>query len=144
MQELTRFQRLELILIPVSFIFGQIMIFLFGISIIGQQMVIVMGIPMILGLLAAVILNFLLLQRIVLITFFQMEHIFRILTVIGGMLLLFIISLQILLDATSLDIIPLMALIISTIGDMMSIMCLISLKNHLLQRNLQNNSGIHN
>lgn len=144
MQELTWFQYLELILIPISFIFGQIMIFLFGISIIGQQMLIVMGIPMILGLLTASILNFLLLQRIELNAFSQMELIFRVLTVIGGVLLIFIISLQILLDATSLDIISLMALIISTIGDMMSIICLILLRNHLLHRNLQNNSGIHN
>jgi len=133
-KELTRFQYLELILIPITFVSGQIMILLFGVSIIGEQMFSVMGIPMILGFLVAVILIILLLHKITLKEFSEMEIIFRVLTIVGGILLIVIISSQIVLNATSLDIIPFMALIISTIGDMMSIICIYLLKSHLLQR----------
>lgn len=136
MKELTRFQYLELILIPITFVFGQIMILLFGVSIIGEQMFSVMGIPMILGFLVAVILIILLFHKITLKEFSEMEIIFRVLTIVGGILLIGIISSQIVFNATSLDIIPFMALIISTIGDMMSIICIYLLKNHLLQRDL--------
>jgi hypothetical protein len=110
------------------------MILLFGVAIIGEQMFSVMGIPMILGFLAAVILIILLLHKITLKEFSEMEVIFRVLTIVGGILLIIIISLQIVLNATSLDIIPFLALIISTIGDMMSIICIYLLKKSFVTK----------
>ena len=51
----TSFQKIELILIPIIFLFSQVLILLFGLSIIGEETWIVMGIPMMLGAILSVI-----------------------------------------------------------------------------------------
>jgi hypothetical protein len=119
-----------------SFVFSQILIFLFGISVIGKEILSILGIPMIFGLFAAIILSYLLFQRTAIREFSQIENIFRIFTIIGGGVLIVLICFQIILDIKSLDIIPFMALVISTIGDMMTIMCIYLLRIHLLRRSL--------
>jgi dipeptide/tripeptide permease len=123
-----------LILIPISFIFSQILIFLFGISVIGEEILSILGIPMIFGLFVAIILSYLLFQRTAIRKFSQIENIFRILTIIGGGVLIILICFQIILDIKSLDIIPFMALVISTIGDMMTIMCIYLLRNSFVKK----------
>ncbi len=134
MKELTRFQQLELILIPITFIFSQLLIFLFGISIIGEETIRIMGIPMTLGLLTAVILIFVIFQQIEIREFSQLEIIFRVLTIIGGGVLIVMISFQILLKVNSLDIIPILAFVIATIGDTMSMMCIYLLGGSLAKK----------
>jgi hypothetical protein len=123
-----------LILIPISFIFSQILIYLFGISVIGEEILSILGIPMIFGLFVAIILSYLLFQRTAIRKFSQIENIFRILTIIGGGVLIILICFQIILDIKSLDIIPFMALVISTIGDMMTIMCIYLLRNSFVKK----------
>ncbi len=123
----TTFQKIELILIPSIFIFSQVLILLFGLSILGKDMWIIMGTPMLLGAILSVISSILIQYNFKIIEFRQLEIIFRILVILGGIAIIFVILIQIVLTNTDYVIFSLQTLIISVIGDIMTILCIIFL-----------------
>jgi len=124
----TTFQKMELILIPAIFIFSQVLILVFGLSIIGEETWIIMGIPMMLGAgLSAIFLIFIL-NYIKIEEFRQLEVLFRVLTILGGIVIILILTIQIFLNETGYFIFSLETLTISIIGDVMSILCILFLK----------------
>jgi hypothetical protein len=124
----TAFQKLELILIPTIFIFSQILILLFGLSILGEEIWIIMGIPMMLGAILSVIASIIILNYFQMVEFRQLEIIFRVLAILGGIAIIFVIIIQIVLADSGYVIFSLQTLIISVIGDIMTILCILFLK----------------
>ncbi|MCK4849130.1 MAG: hypothetical protein KAT16_08905 [Candidatus Heimdallarchaeota archaeon] len=128
MASVTNFQKMELILIPAIFLFSQVLILLFGLSIIGEETWIVMGIPMMLGGILSVIILILILKYVKIEEFRQLEVFFRVLTILGGIAIILILAIQIFLHETGYVIFSLQTLIISIIGYAMTIMCISFLK----------------
>ena len=124
----TAFQKLELILIPTIFIFSQILILLFGLSILGKEIWIIMGTPMMLGAILSVIASIIILNYFQMVEFRQLEIIFRVLAILGGIAIIFVIIIQIVLADSGYVIFSLQTLIISVIGDIMTILCILFLK----------------
>jgi hypothetical protein len=124
----TAFQKLELILIPTIFIFSQILILLFGLSILGEEIWIIMGTPMMLGAILSVISSVIILNYIQLVEFRQLEIIFRVMAILGGFSIIIVIIVQIVLAESGYGIFSLQTLIISVLGDIMTILCIIFLK----------------
>ena len=124
----TTFQKMELILIPTIFLFSQVLILVFGLSIIGEETWIIMGIPMLVGAVFSTILLILIQKYIQIEEFRQLEVIFRVLTILGGIAIVLILALQIFLHETGYVIFSLQTLIISVIGYIMSILCISYLK----------------
>ena len=124
----TAFQKLELILIPTVFIFSQILILLFGLSILGKEIWIIMGTPMMLGVILSVISSIIILNYFQLVEFRQLEVIFRAMAILGGIAIICVIIIQIVLADSGYVIFSLQTLIISVIGDIMTILCIIFLK----------------
>lgn len=124
----TTFQKMELILIPAIFLFSQVLILLFGLSIIGEETWIVMGIPMMLGGIFSLIFLILILKYVQIEEFHQLEVFFRVLTILGGIAIVLILAMQIFLHETGYIIFSLQTLIISVIGDVMTILCILFLK----------------
>jgi len=124
----TAFQKLELILIPTIFIFSQILILLFGLSILGEEIWIIMGTPMMLGAILSVIASIIILNYFQMVEFRQLEIIFRVLAILGGIAIIFVIIIQIVLADSGYVIFSLQTLIISVIGDIMTILCILFLK----------------
>jgi len=129
----TTFQKMELILIPVIFLFSQVLILLFGLSIIGEETWIVMGIPMVLGAMFSTIILILILKNVQIEEFHQLEVFFRVLTILGGIAIIFIIFIQLFLHETGYIIFSLQTLIITVIGDVMTILCISFLKKTITQ-----------
>ncbi|MHA1542077.1 MAG: hypothetical protein ACTSQH_03800 [Candidatus Hodarchaeales archaeon] len=128
MISVTAFQKLELILIPTIFIFSQILILLFGLSILGEEIWIIMGTPMMLGAILSVIASIIILNYFQMVEFRQLEIIFRVLAILGGIAIIFVIIIQIVLADSGYVIFSLQTLIISVIGDIMTILCILFLK----------------
>ena len=128
MASVTNFQKMELILIPAIFLFSQVLILLFGLSIIGEETWIVMGIPMMLGGILSAIILILILKYVKIEEFRQLEVFFRVLTILGGIAIILILAIQIFLHETGYVIFSLQTLIISIIGYAMTIMCISFLK----------------
>ena len=124
----TTFQKMELILIPTIFLFSQVLILLFGLSIIGEETWIIMGIPMLLGAIFSAIFLILIQKHIKIEEFRQLEVFFRVLTILGGIAIVLILAIQIFLHETGYVIFSLQTLIISVIGYVMSILCISYLK----------------
>ena len=126
-QHISAFQRVELVLIPIIFVFSQIMIILFGLSIIGEDTWSLMGIPMGIGSLIAILLLIVLNNILEIREFHQLEVMFRIITIIGGIAFILIIGLQMIFQVTGILVFSLLSLGISIIGDMMTIQCILFL-----------------
>lgn len=123
MRELTSFQRLELILIPVTFFFSLIFIFLIGLIIIGHETWDIMGVPIILGSMIGIIVVFILKQKKLIISFNQLETLFRILVIIGGVALIPMIIGQMIMIVDTNIIFSLLTLIFTSLGSIMGITC---------------------
>jgi hypothetical protein len=124
----TTFQKMELILIPALFLFSQVLILVFGLSIIGEETWIIMGIPMMLGAIFSAIFLILILKYVQIEEFRQLEIFFRVLTILGGIAIVIILVAQIFLHETGYVIFSIQTLIISIIGYIMSILCISYLK----------------
>ncbi|MFX0051291.1 MAG: hypothetical protein ACFE8U_08375 [Candidatus Hermodarchaeota archaeon] len=124
---MTYFQRLELVLIPTFFLVSQILIFLFGLTMIGEEIWIFMGIPILFGSILSILVSFLLNHRKLIHEFDQLESFFRILVFGGGGAIIIVLLFQINgLLAGSL-IFTVLSLVFSTLGGLMTISCLILL-----------------
>ncbi len=127
LRELTSFQRLELILIPVTFFFSLIFIFLIGLIIIGHETWDIMGVPIILGSIIGIIVVFILKQKKLIISFNQLETLFRILVIIGCVALIPMIIGQMIMIIDTNMIFSLLALIFTSLGSIMGITCVLLL-----------------
>ncbi len=127
MGELTSFQRLELILIPVAFFFSMIFIFLIGLIIIGLETWNIMGVPIILGSIIGIIVVFILIKKKLIISFNQLETLFRILVIIGGVALIPMIIGQMVMIIDTNMIFSFLALIFTSLGSIMGITCVLLL-----------------
>ncbi len=123
MRELSSFQRLELVLIPVTFFFSLIFIFLIGLIIIGHETWDIMGVPIILGSMIGIIVVFILKQKKLIISFNHLETLFRILVIIGGVALIPMIIGQMIMIVDTNMIFSLLALIFTSLGSIMGITC---------------------
>jgi hypothetical protein len=123
MKPLTIFQSIELVLIPITFVFSQVLVLFFGYSIIGNDIWTIIGIPMGFGVIIALGFSIVLIQNKTLTEFSQLEVLLRWLTIIGGIVLIIIIISQIVVLLPEMTIIPLLSLIISIIGNIMTLMC---------------------
>lgn len=127
MRELSSFQRLELVLIPVTFFFSLIFIFLIGLIIIGHETWDIMGVPIILGSIIGIIVVFILKQKKLIISFNHLETLFRILVIIGGVALIPMIIGQMIMMVDTNMIFSLLALIFTSLGSIMGITCVLLL-----------------
>lgn len=127
MRKLTSFQRLELILIPVTFFFSLIFIFLIGLIIIGHETWDIMGVPIILGSIIGIIVVFILKQKKLIISFNHLETLFRILVIIGGITLIPMIIGQMIMVVDTNIIFSLLTLIFTLLGSIMGITCVLLL-----------------
>ncbi|UCE12394.1 MAG: hypothetical protein JSV04_09360 [Candidatus Heimdallarchaeota archaeon] len=127
MTTLTPFQKFELIAIPLVLMFSQIMIFLFGIAMIGNELWIIMGIPILLGIVISFFIVYLINKRFLVIEFSQLELLFRILVGGGGGALIPLLLAQILDLVAESIIFPILSLVFSLISGIMIISCLLFL-----------------
>ena len=125
---ITTFQKIELVLIPIVFIFSQILILLFGHSIIGQEIWGIMGFPMLLGFMLSISILVFIQRYMIINEFHQLEVLFRMITIIGGIIVVLIIAMQIIIQVTGYIIFSLQILIISIIGDIMTLLCIMFLR----------------
>ncbi len=132
MKHLSAFQTAELILIPLTFFFSQIIIILFGLEIIGENTWILMGIPIGIGVLVAIVLLVVVNNAVTINEFRQLEVMFRIITIIGGILFILILGIQIVFQITGILIFSLLTLVISIIGDIMTFQCISFLLRYIL------------
>jgi hypothetical protein len=131
---ISAFQTAELILIPITFIFSQILIIVFGLSILGADVWFLMGIPMGIGGLIAIFALVIVNLNIEMDEFRQLEVMFRIFSIIGGVVFILIIGVQIIFQTTGILIFSLLSLVISVIGDMMTIQCLYFLHKFVIKQ----------
>jgi hypothetical protein len=124
---LTSFQRFELILIPCSFLFSQILVLLFGLNIIGSETWVIMGIPVLFGSLISIVIGVFLYQRQMVHDFKNLESLLRLIVFIGGALLIPLLLAQTLGLFTVYSIFSILSLIFSSLGGIMTISCVILL-----------------
>ncbi|MFX0013505.1 MAG: hypothetical protein ACFFB2_14340 [Promethearchaeota archaeon] len=124
---LTSFQRFELVLIPSSFLFSQILVFIFGFTIIGSETWIIMGIPVLVGLNISLPIGYIFQRKKKITNFKQLESIFRFLVLIGagGLIPLLIAQYFELLSIYS--IFSILSFILSLLGCTMTISCILLL-----------------
>ena len=134
MKHISTFQKMELVLIPITFVFSQFLIILFGLSILGDDTWTLMGIPMGIGGLVATIILIVLNTNTEISEFRHLEVLFRIITIIGGVVFILILGLQIIFQVTGLMIFSLLSLVISIIGDMMTIHCILFLWKFVIKQ----------
>lgn len=134
MKHISTFQKMELVLIPITFVFSQFLIILFGLSILGDDTWTLMGIPMGIGGLVATIILIVLNTNTEISEFRHLEVLFRIITIIGGVVFILILGLQIIFQVTGLMIFSLLSLVISIIGDMMTIQCILFLWKFVIKQ----------
>jgi hypothetical protein len=132
--DLTSFQRLELILIPIIFLMSLIFILLMGLNIIGSEVWIIMGVPFLLGSIIGSIIVYLVKKQNFLNEFNQLEKLFRILVVGGGLALIPLLIIQILGFFSFNFVFSILALIFSLIGTTMGITCILFLHKYHLTR----------
>lgn len=125
MTTLTPFQRFELALIPISFLFSQILVLLFGLNIIGSETWIIMGIPVLLGSVISIVIGYFLNQRKMIQEAKQLESLFRLLVLAGGGALIPLLLAQILDLLTVFSVFSILALIFSVLGGTMTISCIL-------------------
>ena len=134
MKHISTFQKMELVLIPITFVFSQFLIILFGLSILGDDTWTLMGMPMGIGGLVATIILIVLNTNTEISEFRHLEVLFRIITIIGGVVFILILGLQIIFQVTGLMIFSLLSLVISIIGDMMTIQCILFLWKFVIKQ----------
>ncbi len=128
MATLTSFQRFELVLIPSSFLFSQILVLIFGLNIIGSETWIIMGIPVLMGSLISIFIGYFLNQRNMVYEVKQLESLFRLLFLAGGGALIPLLLVQILDLLTVYSVFSLLSLIFSVLGGTMTISCFLLLR----------------
>lgn len=131
---ITPFQKFELIAIPIVLVFSQIMILLFGITLIGNELLIIMGMPILLGSLISIFIVYLITRKYFISEFSQIERLFRILVLGGGGALIPFLLAQILDLLTEYLIFPILSFIFSLISGIMIISCLYLLYSTQLSR----------
>ena len=124
MTTLTPFQRFELALIPISFLFSQILVLLFGLNIIGSETWIIMGFPVLLGSAISIVIGYFLNQRKMIQEVKQLESLLRLLVLAGGGALIPLLLAQILDLLTVFSVFSILALIFSVLGGTMTISCI--------------------
>ncbi len=124
---LTFFQRFELILIPISFILSLILMLIFGLAIIGNQILDIMGIPVLLGSGISILIGYLLNRRNLIQDFKQLEIMFRLLVLGGGGILIPLLLIQLLEIFSGYFIFSVLSLVFSLLGGIMSISCVLLL-----------------
>ncbi len=134
MKPITKFQTLELVLIPIIFGFSQVFVLLFGLSIVGNDIWIIIGIPMGFGVVISLVFLVFFIRYHEISEFLQLESFFRLITISGGIALIIILFFQFFVQLSELTIIPLLSLIISVIGDIMTGMCIYFLWNALFMQ----------
>lgn len=127
MATLTSFQRFELILIPICFILSLLLILIFGLTIIGNQTLVIMGIPVLVGSGISIFIGYLLNQRNLIRDFNQLELLLRLLVLGGGGALIPLLLTQLLEIFTGYFIFSVLSLVFSLLGGIMSISCLLFL-----------------
>jgi hypothetical protein len=127
LRTLTYLQQLELAFIPIFFLLSQILIFLFGLTMIGEEKWIFMGIPILSGSTLSIIASFLLNHRRPINEFSQLESFFRILVFGGGGAIIIVLFFQVIGLLTGSLIFTVLSLVFSTLGGLMTISCLLLL-----------------
>ena len=100
------------------------LVLFFGLSIIGDDIWTIIGMPMGFGIIIASCFSVVFIYKKDLIEFNQLESLLRWLTIIGGIVLIVIIFSQIVVHLPEMTVIPLLSLIISIIGNIMTLMCI--------------------
>ena len=136
MKPVTRFQALELVLIPITFGFSQLLMILFGLSIIGDDIWSIIGIPVAFGAFISLVFLIVYLQSYKITEFVQLESFFRLLTIFGGLSLIGILLFQFIIQISDWIIIQLLSLIIAIIGSVMTGMCIYFLWKLIFTQNL--------
>lgn len=136
MTDLTSFQRLELILIPITFLLSLCFIFLLGLNMIGSEVLSIIGIPVLIGLIIGSFFVFIIKTKYFIFDFLFLEKLFRLLVIIGGLILIPLILTQILGYISSNTIFSILSLIFSLIGTIMGITCLMLLYHNSLTHDL--------
>jgi hypothetical protein len=134
--DLTSFQRLELILIPSTFLLSLVFIFLLGLNMIGSEVLSIIGIPVLLGLIIGSLFVLIIKTKYFIYDFLSLEKLFRLLVIIGGLILIPLILTQILGYISSNMIFSFLALIFSLIGTIMGITCLMLLYHNSFTHDL--------
>jgi len=133
--KLTPFQQFELIIIPITVLISQFFILLFGISIIGENIIAIIGIPSTIGYLLGAIIVYILDRKRQIRSFNQVERMVRSLVVLGGFILIPIILSQ------NFDIIPIfttfsvLSIIFALLGGVLSFLCILLLWRYLVIQN---------
>lgn len=127
MTDLTSFQRLELFLIPIIFLMSLIFILLMGLNIIGIEVWTIMGIPFLFGSIIGSFIVYFVNKRKLLYNFTQLEKLFRVLVVGGGLALIPLLIVQILGFFRFALIFSILAFMFSLIGTTMVITCILFL-----------------
>lgn len=125
MEPLTSLQRFELVLIPTCFLFGQLLVLIFGLNFLGNETWSMMGIPVLLGAGISIIFGLYLNHKNMVQEFKQLETLLRILVIIGGGALIPLLLAQNLNLLSIYSIFSILTLIFSTLGGTISISCLL-------------------
>ena len=127
--DLTSFQRLELFLIPIVFLMSLIFILLMGLNIIGSEIWSIMGVPFLLGSIIGGFIVFIVKKKKFINDFNQLEKLFRVLVVVGGLALIPLLIIQILGSFNVNLVFSILALIFSLIGTTMGLTCILFLRS---------------
>ncbi|WP_455143233.1 hypothetical protein [Candidatus Hodarchaeum mangrovi] len=132
---LTPFQRFELIIIPITVLISQVFIVLFGLSIIGENIINIIGLPSIFGYLLGVIVVYILDRKQQIRNFLQVERIVRSLVLLGGFILIPIILSQNFKIIPIFSIFSVLALIFALLGGILSFLCILLLWRFSVMQN---------
>ncbi|MHA2223812.1 MAG: hypothetical protein ACXAC8_01215 [Candidatus Hodarchaeales archaeon] len=127
MENLTTVQRLELIFIPLIFLFSQFVIIAIGIMIIGNDIWSYLGMPTLLGLVIGILIGFFINQKYIIHKFSQLEMIFRLVTIGGGITLIPILIAQVYRLIYVYSVFSLLSFILSLMEGLLTVICLILL-----------------
>jgi hypothetical protein len=127
LENLTTVQRLELIFIPLIFLFSQFVIIAIGIMIIGNDIWSYLGMPTLLGLVIGILIGFFINQKYIIHKFSQLEMIFRLVTIGGGITLIPILIAQVYRLIYVYSVFSLLSFILSLMEGLLTVICLILL-----------------
>jgi len=127
LEELSALQRLELILIPATVLFGQILMIFLTLTIIGEEAWIIIALPVLMGFGLSLFIGFLIDLKNPVSKFNHLEILFRIIVIIGGLLLVPILIMQLLEVIEGFILLSILAFFFSTVGGIMIFLCLLLL-----------------
>ena len=133
--KLTPFQRFELIFIPIIVLLSQVFILLFGLNMIGENIINTMGYPSAFGYLLGGIVVYILDRKKPIRNILQVERIVRSLAVLGALLLIPIILIQNFNIIPILTIFSVLSLIFAILGGILSFFCLLLLWRFSVSQN---------